>query len=268
MGIHGRSTAAIGALALALYGCGGGGKASGGTGGQGSTGTTSSTASSGGASTTSTTSTTGTTSTGSTGSSSSGACSPDPLHTGLTAQQTGVSVDAFDCPVLTWTAKYNEPDAMVFKAIMYVESRFDDTSVACPNDPCGTPNGWTTAESGCYGLMQVVPACGGLPNNAGLLPDGHPNLDMDPTSSGWATSIFNPNVNIEIGIAGIAGNRTQVEQQFPGCTVDQYTMMAVGNFNNYGSTKSCTEYNTAYDDLVIMAYKQYSAAAGWPAHNY
>jgi hypothetical protein len=279
MSIHGRGTlrgaAALGALALALHGCGGGGKASGGTGGQGqtSTGSTGTTTSSGGASSTSTGSggSTGTTSTGSggsTGTSSSGACSPDPLHTGLTAQQTGVSVDAFDCPILTWTAKYKEPDAMVFKAIIYVESRFDDTSVACTNDPCGTPMGWTTAESGCFGLMQVVPACGGLPNDAGLLPDGQPNLTTDPSASGWAGSIFNPNVNIEVGIAGVAGNRMQVEQQFPGCTVDQYTMMAVGNFNNYGSTKSCTEYNMAYDDLVIMAYEQYAAAAGYPAHNY
>jgi hypothetical protein len=38
----------------------------------------------------------------------SGSCTPDPLRTGLTAQQTGVSVDAFDCPILEWTAKYGE----------------------------------------------------------------------------------------------------------------------------------------------------------------
>jgi hypothetical protein len=179
-----------------------------------------------------------------------------------------VSVDAFDCPVLTWTAHYDEPDAMVFKAIMYVESRFDDTAVACSNDPCNVPAGWTVAESGCFGLMQVVPACGGLPNNAGLLPDGQPNLTTDPTASGWAGSIFNPNVNIEVGIAGVAGNRAQVEQQIPGCTQDQYTMMAVGNFNNYGSAKTCTQYNSAYDTLVIAAYQQYATAAGWPAHDY
>ncbi|HEY8090809.1 MAG TPA: transglycosylase SLT domain-containing protein, partial [Polyangiaceae bacterium] len=200
--------------------------------------------------------------------STSGACSPDPLHTGLTAQQTGVSVDAFDCPILAWTAKYAEPDAMVFKAIIYVESRFDDTSVACPNLPCGTPGGWTAAESGCFGLMQVVPACGGTPNSAGLLPDGHPNLTTDPSSNGWAGSIFNPDNNIEIGIAGIAGNRAQVKTQFPGCTEDQYTMMAVGNYNSYGSTKSCTVVNKAYDDAVIAAYKQYAAAAGYPPHGY
>ena len=197
-----------------------------------------------------------------------GACSSDPLTTGLTAQQTGVSVDAFDCPVLEWTAKYAEPDPMIFKAIIYVESRFDDTSVACPNLPCGTPSGWTAAESGCYGLMQVVPACGDDPDDAGLLASGQPNLTTDPTASGWATSIFNPEVNIEIGISGVAGNRAQEEKKFPGCTVDQYTLMAIGDYNSYGSTKSCTEYNTAYDDGVITAYQQYATAAGYPAHAY
>ena len=197
-----------------------------------------------------------------------GSCSTDPLHTGLTAVQTGVSVDAFDCQILEWTARYGEPDPMVFKAIIYVESRFDDTAVACPNLPCGTPSGWTAAESGCYGLMQVVPACGGDPGDAGLLPTGHPNLTTSPSTPGWATSIFNPGVNIDIGISGVAGNRAQVKKQFPGCTTDQYTMMAVGNYNSYGSTKSCTVYNTSYDDAVIMAYQQYSTAAGYTAHKY
>ncbi len=198
----------------------------------------------------------------------SGSCSSDPLHTGLTAQQTGVSVDAFDCPILEWSAKYGEPDPMIFKAIIYVESRFDDTSVACPNMPCGTPAGWTAAESGCYGLMQVVPACHDQPGDAGLLASGQPNLTTDMSAAGWATSIFNPEINIESGISGVAGNRAQVVKQFAGCTQDQYTMMAVGNYNSYGSTKSCTVYNTAYDGPVVTAYKQYAAAAGYAAHAY
>ena len=208
------------------------------------------------------------TSVGVQGDGGSASCTTNPLHTGLTAMQTGVSVDAFDCAILQWTAKYSEPDPMIFKAIIYVESRFDDTSVACPNLPCGTPSGWTAAESGCYGLMQVVPACGDDPGDAGLLSSGQPNLTTDTTSGLWATSIFNPDVNIEIGISGVAGNRAQVQKQFPGCTVDQYTLMAVGNYNSYGSTKSCTVYNTAYDDSVLTAYKQYAAAAGYPAHPY
>ena len=184
------------------------------------------------------------------------------------AQQTGVAVDSFDCEILEWTAHYNEPDPMIFKAIMYVESRFDRTAVGCPNLPCGQPSGWSTDECGCFGLMQVVPACGGTPDNAGLLANGHPNMATDESSSEWTGSIFNPDNNIHIGIAGVAGNRAQVEQQFPGCTQEQYTLMAIGNYNSYGSTKSCTEYNTDYDSAVLDAYHTYAAAAGYTEHAY
>jgi hypothetical protein len=263
-GIGGRIAAILGTVSIALCGCGGGGSGASGAvdaggAGAGSDARLAQEAGNGGDA-----------ANGSDagGTTTSGSCATDPLRTGLTAKQTGVSVDAFDCPILEWAAKYNEPDPMVFKAIIYVESRFDDKSVACPNLPCGTPNGWTAAESGCYGLMQVVPACGGSPNGAGLLPDGHPNLTTDMSSSGWAGSIFNPEINIEIGVAGVAGNRAQVERQFSGCTVDQYTMMAIGNYNSYGSTKSCTVYNTAYDNPLIVAYQQYATAAGYAAHKY
>src|SRR4051812_50119030 len=130
MNIEGRITLHVAAmLALLLVGCSGNGG-----GGTSSSNTT-----------------------GSSGTTNPGSCDTDPLHTGLTAVQTGVSVDAFDCPILAWSAHYNEPDPMIFKAIIYVESRFDNKSVACPNLPCGTPDGWSTDESGCYGLMQVVP---------------------------------------------------------------------------------------------------------------
>ena len=198
----------------------------------------------------------------------SGSCDTDPLKTGLTAQQTGISVDAFDCPVLKWAAMDGEPDPMIFKAIMYVESRFDEKSTACPNLPCGTPKGWTAAESGCYGLMQIVPACGGSTNAPGLLANGHPDLSTDMASSDWAGSVFNPDVNVEIGIAGLADNRAQVKKTFPGCTEDQYTLMALGNYNSYGSTKSCTVYNADYVKIVLDAYRQYATAAGYPAHAY
>jgi Transglycosylase SLT domain len=251
-----RSSTAI-VIALALLGCSGGGTPQG-------TGSTSTSSGTGGAAGTSGTGTGG----AGTGGATSGSCDPDPLHTGLTAMQTGISVDAFDCEILKWAAYYKEPDPMIFKAIIYVESRFDDTAVACPNLPCGTPSGWTVAESGCYGLMQVVPACGDDPNGVGLLPSGQPNLTTAPSAAGWAGSIFNPDVNIETGISGVAGNRAQVEKQFADCTVDQYTLMAVGNYNMYMSATSCTQYNTAYTGPVVTAYHQYAAAAGYPAHAY
>jgi hypothetical protein len=195
-------------------------------------------------------------------------CDKDVLHTGLTTTQTGVSVDAYDCDILAATVANSEPDPMIFKAIIYVESRFDPNAIACSNMPCGTPSGWSASETGCYGLMQIVPACGGSINAPTLLPNGQPDLTMDSSSSEWSGSVFNPQVNVSTGVAGIASNRAQVEQQFPGCTVDQYTLMAIGNYNDYGSTKSCTEYNQSYDMGVLTAYQQYATAAGYPAHAY
>jgi hypothetical protein len=44
-----------------------------------------------------------------------------------------------------------------------------------------------------------------------------------------------------------------------------YTLMA-GNFNSYGSTKSCTVYNFTYDRAVETAYNDHARVAGWPAH--
>jgi hypothetical protein len=195
-------------------------------------------------------------------------CNEALLRTGLVAQQTGVSVDAFDCEILGAAQQYDEPDPMLIKAIIYVESRFDQTAVGCPNMPCGQPSGWTAEEAGCLGLMQVVPACGGSSKDVVLLPNGRPNMTTDTTSSDFAFSIFNPEVNIQIGVAGIAGNRTEVEQLFSGCTEEQYTLMAIGNYNRHGSTTSCTEINFEYVEVVLEAYTEYAAAASCEAIEY
>jgi hypothetical protein len=157
---------------------------------------------------------------------------------------------------------------MIFKAIVYVESRFQADEVGCTgNTNCCPAKGWTNEECGCLGTMQAGPACNGT-SALGLLANGHPDLEKDPNSLDYANSVFNPSVSIELGVAGIAGNRAQVKKQFPGCTEEQYTLMAIGNFNSYGSTKSCTVYNTGYDDSVLDTYKQYSAASGWATHPY
>lgn len=203
-----------------------------------------------------------------TGDASPATCETDPLRTGLVAQQTGVSADAFDCEILQWAAASGEPDPMIVKAMIYVESRFDHTSAGCTNLPCGMPDGWTADESGCFGLMQVVPACGGETNRPCLPPNGHPNMTTDESSGDWASSVFNPSINIRIGIAGFAGNRAEVEGLFPGCTDDQYTLLALGNLANHGSSRSCTEYNREYVNLVLEAYDEYAAAAGYAAHDY
>ena len=197
-----------------------------------------------------------------------GTCDPDPLKTNLAPLFNGNSVDKYDCQILEFTAKYSEPDAMIFKAIVYVESRFQYDAVGCTgNSGCCPQLNWSDTECACLGAMQTGPECGGT-STLGLLPNGHVDLETDPNASDFAGSVFNPDVNIELGIAGIAGNRAQEKKKFPGCTEDQYTMMAIGDFNSYGSTKGCTVYNTTYDNAVLDAYNKYSAASGWAAHSY
>ena len=115
--------------------------------------------------------------------------------------------------------------------------------------------------------MQNGPDCGAT-SGPGLLSDGHPDMQTNPDCEEFTNSVFNPTVNIEIGISRVASNRARMKVAFPGCTDDQYTMMAVGEYNHYGSTQSCTAYNSDYDSAVLDAYNEYSAAAGWPAHPY
>lgn len=195
-------------------------------------------------------------------------CADHPLETGIIAQQTGISADAFDCEVLDASAKYGEPDPMLFKAVMYNESRFDYSSIGCTNLPCGQPAGWSIEEAGCLGVMQIVPACGGTPGDIGLLPNGHPNMELDMAAAAFETSIFKPAINIEVGIAGLAGNRTEVEGLFPGCTEDEYTLMALSNYANHGSAQGCAMINHDYVDRVLTDYRIYAEAAGYPPRPY
>jgi hypothetical protein len=196
-----------------------------------------------------------------------GSCDPDPLFTNLPPLWNGLSVDIDDCPILEFTAKYNEPDAMIFKGIIKIESNFVYDAVDCTGNAGGCCPGWTAPECACLGAMQTGPSCDS-PTGLGLLPNGHVNMETNPNTENWPNSVFNPRVNIELGISGVARNRERMKQDFPGCTEDQYTMMAIGEYNNYQSTQSCTVFNFEYDSAVVDAYNTYSTAAGWPAHPY
>lgn len=196
--------------------------------------------------------------------SDAGSCAPDPLRTGATDR---ANTDAFDCLILRTAEKYGEPDAMIVKAIIRVESGFEVDAVGC-TAPCGTPPGWSASEVRCLGMMQIVAACNPKANDLGMLPDGHPNMTLDTRTLAWSTSIFNPPINIERGVRAIAGNRADVMERFPGCTEEQYTLMAIGNYNRYGSTTACDRYNTEYCDLVLRYYRQYAAASGWRERTY
>jgi hypothetical protein len=194
-------------------------------------------------------------------------CDVDPLKTGLTAEQTGVSADFADCSILTWTAHYAEPDPMIVKAMIYGESRFDYAADGCTNLPCGVPDGWSDEEAHCFGLMQIVMACSPI-KDVGFQANGHPDLEKSADQSDFANSAFNPDVNVHIGVAGFADNRAQVKQKYPGCTEDQYTLMALGDLSSYGSTSGCTQYNTDYINYILPGYYMYAKAAGYPPHDY
>jgi len=192
----------------------------------------------------------------------------DPLRTDITIEWSGVPVDRYDCQILRYAEVYGEPDAMIFKAIMDVESNFEHDAVGCPNLPCGIPPGWVEEECHCFGLMQVVPACRGTAVDLGRLDNGHPNLVTEPSVPGWATSVYNPETNVELGIRAVASNRERMKEQFEGCTEDQYTLMAIGEYNSYQTTQSCTEVNATYVEHVLEAYALYCEASGWSAHDY
>src|SRR5512135_94416 len=84
------------------------------------------------------------------------ACDPDPLKTSLPPLWNGNSVDMYDCPILELTAKYSEPDAMIFKAIIYVESRFQFDAIGCTgNSGCCPQRSWSGNECACLGAMQT-----------------------------------------------------------------------------------------------------------------
>jgi hypothetical protein len=190
-----------------------------------------------------------------------GACSAtaDPLKTN------GARVDAYDCTILDLSARYGHPDPMMVKAQIQQESSFDIFSIS-PDSPCGTHAGWTDAESKSFGLIQVTPACGEA--TAALLPDGHPNLTMDMTSPMWATSVFNPTVNLGEGVKSIAASLKALRAKYAGCTDAQYVLMSAGAFNSGdNAVTGCAMFNAraqSYVNAVLSHYGPFAKAAGWP----
>lgn len=184
---------------------------------------------------------------------------PDPLHT------CNVTVDAFDCQILALTAAASEPDPMIFKAQISQESSFQVFAIS-GDTPCMPPAGWTAEESKSFGLMQLTPACGWL--RGARLADGHPNMTMDTSLPEWATSVFNPEVNIAEGIRAIVVSRGGVTRTYPGCTEVEYTKMALGAFNQGSrAVTGCNVMNSGaatYVRNVLGRYLDLARNAGWP----
>ena len=183
----------------------------------------------------------------------------DPLKTKST------KVDAYDCLVLQLSTKWGMPDPMIVKSQIEQESSFDVFAIS-GDSPCGTMAGWTDAESKSFGLIQTTPACGEA--KSALLPNGHPNLTMDMQSALWATSVFNPTINLDEGIKTDVDGLKELEKKYPGCTAIQYNMMAAGAFNSgTDAVTGCGAYNAraqAYVTAITSHYHQFATAAGWP----
>ncbi len=183
----------------------------------------------------------------------------DPLKTNNTKQ------DAYDCAIIDVANKWGMPDPMIVKSQIQQESSFQIFAIS-GDSPCGTKAGWTDAESKSFGLIQTTPACGEA--KGALLPNGHPNLTQDMNSAQWATSVFNPPINLDSGVQTDAESRKSLKAKYPSCTDAQYNMMAAGAFNSGDdAVLGCGNYNMRaqeYVTAITQHYKQFAQAAGWP----
>src|SRR5258706_306171 len=184
---------------------------------------------------------------------------PDPIYA------CSGSRDAYVCQFLEHTVAANEPDPMIFKAQIDLESNFDVFAVS-PDPPCGVKAGWTIDESRSFGLMQLTPACGWL--KTARLPDGHPNLERDASTDLWSTSVFNPVVNVNDGVQAMQLDRAELVSRFPGCSEADYTMMSLGAFNQGSSSiTGCNQMSLAAASYVLRVRQLYSTLASnaaWP----
>jgi Transglycosylase SLT domain len=187
------------------------------------------------------------------------AAGADPLKTGT------ARVDAYDCVLIELAAKYAHPNPMMVKAQVQQESSFNVLATSM-DSPCGIQAGWTDAESKSFGLVQVTPACGEA--RSALLPNGHPNLTTDMQSPLWASSVFNPNLNLGEGYNTITTMLRALEAKYAGCTEAQYVLMSAGAFNSgTGAVLGCNMFNAraqSYVDAVLGHYHGFARSAGWP----
>jgi len=187
------------------------------------------------------------------------AAGAEPLMTGT------ARVDAYDCLLIDLAAKYAHPDPMMIKAQVQQESSFNVLATSA-DSPCGIMAGWTDAESKSFGLVQVTPACGEA--KSALLPNGHPNLTTDMTSPLWASSVFNPNLNLSEGYNTITTMLRSLQTRYAGCTGAQYVLMSAGAFNSgTGAVLGCNMFNAraeTYVTAVLTHYHAFAQSAGWP----
>jgi soluble lytic murein transglycosylase-like protein len=158
--------------------------------------------------------------------------------------------DQFDSYIISVSDHYDITDKLMVKSLIMQESYFDIYAIS-PDSPCGIPDGWTDKESKSFGLTQVTPACGEVGGT-------RPNLDTDANSPNWATSLFNPEYNINQGISEVSRMLFIMMNKFPECTNEQHMLMALGAYNSGESAiEGCTSWNDRANNYITNVTERY-----------
>jgi soluble lytic murein transglycosylase-like protein len=158
--------------------------------------------------------------------------------------------DQFDSYIINASDYYGISDKLVTKSLIMQESSFDPFLISS-DIPCGVPDGWTDQESRSFGLMQVTPACQEVDGS-------RPNLTTDTKSPNWATSVFNPEFNIDQGVNELSRLLSIMKSKFPGCTNEQYMLMALGAYNSgENAIGGCDSWNERANDYITGVTRNY-----------
>ncbi|HEX5978682.1 MAG TPA: polysaccharide deacetylase family protein [Nitrososphaeraceae archaeon] len=158
--------------------------------------------------------------------------------------------DQFDSYIINASDYYGIPDKLVAKSLVMQESSFDPFLISS-DIPCGIPDGWTDQESRSFGLMQVTPACQEVGSK-------RPNLTTDTNSGKWATSLFNPDFNINQGVNELSRLLFIMKSKFPECTNEQYMLMALGAYNSgEDAIGGCDSWNERANDYITGVTRNY-----------
>ena len=151
--------------------------------------------------------------------------------------------DQFDSYIINASDQYGITDKLLVKSLIMQESSFNPFTISS-DIPCGVPDGWTEQESKSFGLTQVTPACG----EAG---GSRPNLTTDANSPNWATSMFNPEFNIEQGVKAVSDYLSLMKNKFPECTNEQHMLMAAGAYNSgEDAIEGCDSWNERANNYI------------------
>ncbi len=158
--------------------------------------------------------------------------------------------DQFDSYIINASNHYGIADKLMVKSLVMQESSFDIFTISS-DSPCGVPDGWTDQESKSFGLTQVTPACG----EVGA---ARPNLTTDENSPSWATSLFNPEFNINQGVKELSDNLSLMKSKFSGCSNEQYMLMALGAYNSgENAIEGCDSWNNRADNYITNVTERY-----------